>query len=131
MPAGCHFVICHKTLQLVDRYCLVLHPSTAISFTGMRAHTAAGKEEGIPFTDGMDGALVITFTDLCDVERDVDLCRAGLPARCKTLIVLIKVEESFGRAHYFYYSLGACAFAGTAAYTHLAVHHWVAVRSDL
>jgi hypothetical protein len=58
----------------------------------MRADSTAGKEERVPIPNGADGPLVVSLSDLSNIQRDVYLGRAGLPARGKALIFLIEME---------------------------------------
>ena len=76
--SGVHFIIGDKAFQLIDGYRFILDSTAAVFFTWMRAHATTGQQKRISLPDGIDGAFVVTCSNLCDILGDVDLGRACL-----------------------------------------------------
>jgi hypothetical protein len=95
----------------------------------MGANPAAGKEQGVAFAYGMNGALIIAFPDLGDIQRDVDLSGTNLPAGCQKVLLLIEMEQAFGGGFNREYVFGAGALTGPAPHAFFFVHNGEPVRS--
>ncbi len=89
-----HFKISGKAFQLVDGYGVVFDAPPAIDFAWMRADPTAGQQKRIAFPDGVDGAGIVSLSDLGDVFGYVDFRGAGLPAGGQTIITLVEVQNA-------------------------------------
>ena len=96
----------------------------------MRTYPPAGKKQRIPLANGMDGPLVIAFSDLSDIKRNVDFSRAGLPAWGQAFVKFVEVEQAFGHGFDFQNAFGAGSFASAASHAFFLIHNRITFRTQ-
>ena len=126
--AGGHFEVGGKAFELIDRDRLVRDAAAAVELAGVRADAAAGEQQRVALADGVHRAGIVARADLMDVERDVDLGRAGLAAGRQAVPGLVEVQQPLGGRADLEQALGAGPGAGPAAHAFLLVDDGVAVR---
>jgi hypothetical protein len=89
----------------------------------MRTDATYGKGHGIPFHDGEVRLVVFLVFNMMYIFGDIDLSRAGLTARSKTISTKIDMQNSIRRFAHLHDPLGAGLFAGPAAHAFFHVNH--------
>ena len=124
--SGIHLMIGNEAFQLVDGHRLVFDSAPAVGLAGVRANPAAGKQERITFTDGVDGAFIVTRSNLGDILGNIDFRRTGLSAGCQAVVTAIEMHQALGHGFDLHDILGANRFAGAAPDTFFFIHYRVA-----
>ena len=95
----------------------------------MRAHPAAGQQKWIALADRVDRTLVVAFTDLSDIARDIDFRRAGLATGSQAVPMGIEMHQPLGHGPDLHHIFWAYRFTDTAANTFFGHDNRVTFRS--
>ena len=97
----------------------------------MGTDPAAGKQQWIAFTNGINGAGIVAGLDLCNILRDIDFSRTGLGTGGQGFIGLVETQQSLGHGPDVDNVFGAGLSTGAATHAFALVHHRIAVGAHM